>query len=199
MHEPITSTEPGSTLSRGRRWAALVVLSASLLVITMDMTILNIALPELAGDLHPTSDQLLWIVDVYSLVLAGLLVSVAAVADRWGRRRMLVLGYAIFAVVSLAVLDARGAGGGITRRCCSDRWRVGSSRTRRPRWRGLHLLAPDHRLHRRRTHARRRRRVLLPLPEGRQRRQGRIVINTGPIACRRADGIAAVPLALLDP
>ncbi len=109
MSDPFLSTESGSTMSRGRRWAALVVLSASLLVITMDMTILNIALPEMAGDLHPSSDQLLWIVDVYSLVLAGLLVSVAALADRWGRRRMLVLGYAIFAAASLAVLFASTA------------------------------------------------------------------------------------------
>ncbi len=97
------------TMSRGRRWAALCVLSASLLVITMDMTILNIALPEMAADLHPTSDQQLWIVDIYSLVLAGLLVSVAAIADRWGRRRMLVLGYAVFAAASLLVLLADSA------------------------------------------------------------------------------------------
>lgn len=105
------STNPDSSppISRGRRWAALAVLSASLLVITMDMTILNIALPEMAAELHPSSNQQLWIIDVYSLVLAGLLVSVAALADRWGRRRMLLLGYAFFAVASLLVLFADSA------------------------------------------------------------------------------------------
>ncbi|NLG55124.1 MAG: MFS transporter [Rhodococcus sp.] len=77
----------------------------------MDMTILNIALPEMAGDLHPTSEQQLWIIDSYSLVLAGLLVSVAAIADRWGRRRMLLLGYAIFAIASMLVLFAETAEG----------------------------------------------------------------------------------------
>lgn len=109
MSEITRSTDPASTLTRGRRWAALVVLTASLLVITMDMTILNVALPELAGDLRPTSDQQLWIVDIYSLVLAGLLVSVSATADRWGRKRMLILGYAVFAAASLLVLFAESA------------------------------------------------------------------------------------------
>lgn len=96
-------------LSKARRWAALAVLTASLLVITMDMTILNIALPDLAAELHPTAEQQLWIVDIYSLVLAGLLVSWAAIADRWGRKRMLMLGYAIFSIASLLVLFATTA------------------------------------------------------------------------------------------
>lgn len=109
MSQLTLAPDPTTTLSRGRRWSALAVLSASLLVIVMDMTILNIALPEMAAQLHPTSAQQLWIVDVYSLVLAGLLVSVAALADRWGRRRMLVLGYAVFAVASLLVLLADSA------------------------------------------------------------------------------------------
>lgn len=99
-----------SALSRPRRWAALTVLSASLLVITMDMTILNIALPDMAAELHPSATQQLWIVDAYSLVLAGLLVSVAAIADRWGRRRMLLAGYLVFAAASLGVLLADSAG-----------------------------------------------------------------------------------------
>ena len=96
-------------LSKARRWAAVGVLTASLLVITMDMTILNIALPDMAAELHPTSDQQLWIIDVYSLVLAGLLVSFAAIADRWGRKRMLMLGYSIFGAASLLVLFATTA------------------------------------------------------------------------------------------
>ncbi|WP_440312538.1 MFS transporter [Leucobacter chromiireducens] len=102
---------PPQQFSRGRRWAALAVLTASLLVITMDMTILNIALPEMSAELHPSSDQQLWIIDVYSLVLAGLLVSFAAIADRWGRKRMLLLGYAIFGGASLLILFANSAEG----------------------------------------------------------------------------------------
>lgn len=89
-----------------RRWAALAVLSASLLVIVMDMTILNVALPELAADLQPTASEQLWIVDVYSLLLAGLLVPMSALADRWGRKRMLVAGFVVFGGASLLVLAA---------------------------------------------------------------------------------------------
>ena len=109
---PVTPTP--SPLSRARRWAAVAVLTASLLVITMDMTILNIALPEMAAELHPTSDQQLWIIDIYSLVLAGLLVSFAAIADRWGRKKMLLLGYTIFGASSLLVLFANSAEAVIT-------------------------------------------------------------------------------------
>lgn len=107
----MSATQTGNIteLSKPRRWAALTVLSASLLVVTMDMTILNIALPEIAAELQPTAGQQLWIIDIYSLVLAGLLVSWAAIADRWGRKRMLMLGYAIFALASLLVLLANSA------------------------------------------------------------------------------------------
>ncbi|MDI6024576.1 MFS transporter [Leucobacter sp. UT-8R-CII-1-4] len=111
MQEEMNANTVGRApqLSKARRWAALAVLTASLLVITMDMTILNIALPDLAAELHPTAEQQLWIIDIYSLVLAGLLVSWAAIADRWGRKRMLMLGYAIFSVASLLVLFATTA------------------------------------------------------------------------------------------
>ncbi|TMQ96750.1 MFS transporter [Actinomadura soli] len=95
--------------SARRRWASVVVLSASLLVVTMDLTVLNIAIPDMSADLRPTSNQLLWIVDVYSLVLAGLLVSASAVGDRWGRRRMLLAGYAVFGGASALVLLAGSA------------------------------------------------------------------------------------------
>lgn len=96
-------------LSRTGRWAATGVLTASLLVITMDMTILTIALPTLAAELQPSSTQQLWIMDIYSLVLAGLLVSWSAVADRWGRKKMLMLGYSFFIVASLLIVIADSA------------------------------------------------------------------------------------------
>ncbi|AUH67449.1 MULTISPECIES: MFS transporter [Gordonia] len=104
------SPTTGSTgYSTVRAWLATAVLSASLLVIVMDMTILNIALPAMSADLEPTASQLLWIVDVYSLVLAGLLVPAASLADRWGRKRMLLAGYAVFGAASLLVLVAESA------------------------------------------------------------------------------------------
>lgn len=99
------------TLSRAQRWAALAVLSASLLVVSMDMTVLIVALPDLAADLAPSADEELWVVDAYSLVLAGLLVSMSALADRWGRKRMLLAGFVVFGATSALVglADSPGA------------------------------------------------------------------------------------------
>ncbi|MYR07951.1 MFS transporter [Gordonia sp. SID5947] len=105
----MTTTIP--VTSAARRWASAIVLSASLLVITMDLTILNIAIPDLATDLEPSAGQLLWIVDAYSLVLAGLLISMSALGDRLGRKRLLITGYAIFALASAAVAVVDSAEG----------------------------------------------------------------------------------------
>jgi MFS transporter, DHA2 family, multidrug resistance protein len=101
-----TTSALATGYSYRRRWASAAVLSASLLVITVDLTILNVALPDLAGDLRPTADQQLWIVDIYSLVLAGLLLSMSSLGDRWGRKRMLLSGFATFGGASALVLVA---------------------------------------------------------------------------------------------
>ncbi|MER6948561.1 MFS transporter [Nonomuraea sp. NPDC000554] len=92
-----------------RRWAGLAVLSASVLLVVMDMTVLNVALPAISAALRPDAIQLLWIVDVYALVLAGLLVAVSALGDRWGRKKMLLGGFALFGLASAAVLWADSA------------------------------------------------------------------------------------------
>ncbi|GAA5151320.1 quaternary ammonium compound efflux MFS transporter QacA [Nocardioides marinquilinus] len=101
---------PADVAPHPRRWAGLAVLAASLLVVVMDMTILNVALPDLVADLRPGAVAQLWIVDAYALVLAGLIVPLTAVADRWGRRRMLLAGFAVFGVGSLLVLVAATPG-----------------------------------------------------------------------------------------
>lgn len=93
-----------------RRWLALCTLTFSLLAITTDMTILNVAIPQMAADLQPTASQQLWIIDVYSLVMAGLLISMSSIADRWGRKRMLMLGYVLIALASVLVLLAHSPG-----------------------------------------------------------------------------------------
>jgi len=97
-------------LTHRSRWAGLAVLTASLLVVVMDMTILNVALPDLTADLRPSAVTQLWIVDAYALVLAGLLVPLASLADRWGRRRMLLTGFTVFAAASMLVLLADSPG-----------------------------------------------------------------------------------------
>ncbi|TYB68751.1 MFS transporter [Nonomuraea sp. PA05] len=101
----MTLTTPPPISSR-RRWAGLAVLSASVLLVVMDMTVLNVALPAISADLRPESIELLWMVDAYALVLSGLLVTVSALGDRWGRKRMLMTGFAVFGAASLAVLAA---------------------------------------------------------------------------------------------
>src|SRR3954454_12745931 len=83
-----------------RRWWILVVLSASLLVIGLDNTILNVALPTLQSDLGSTGSQLQWIVDSYMLVFAGLLLTAGALGDRFGRKRALAFGLTVFGLGS---------------------------------------------------------------------------------------------------
>jgi DHA2 family multidrug resistance protein-like MFS transporter len=82
------------------RWVVLVVLCASLLLVALDATVLHVAVPAVSEDLRPGAVQLLWIVDVYPLVCAALLILFGTLGDRVGRRRILLFGYAIFGVAS---------------------------------------------------------------------------------------------------
>ncbi|MFF3748608.1 MFS transporter [Streptomyces kronopolitis] len=92
-----------------RRWIVLAILSGSVLLIAMDTTILNVAFPSLVSDLQPGSVDQLWIIDVYALALSGLLVTAGALGDRFGRKRMLLTGFAIFALASLLAVLATEA------------------------------------------------------------------------------------------
>ncbi len=83
------------------QWAALVVLCAAALIINVDNTILNVALPTLVRKLHATSSQLQWVVDSYALVFAGLLLVGGSLADRLGRKRFFLIGLAVFAAGSI--------------------------------------------------------------------------------------------------
>jgi EmrB/QacA subfamily drug resistance transporter len=85
-----------------RRWWVLAVLCLSLLIIGIDNTILNVALPTLSRTLHATNSQLQWIVDAYVLVFASLLLTTGSLSDRFGRRSALALGLAIFGLGSVA-------------------------------------------------------------------------------------------------
>ncbi|MFF3957129.1 MFS transporter [Streptomyces sp. NPDC001890] len=92
-----------------RRWVVLAILSGSLLLIAMDTTILNVAFPSLVADLQPGAVEQLWIIDVYALALSGLLVTAGALGDRWGRKRLLLVGFALFAAASLGAVAATEA------------------------------------------------------------------------------------------
>src|SRR5438270_6562864 len=93
-----------------RRWWALAVLCLSLFVIVLDNTILNVALPALVRDLNASTSQLQWIVDGYTLVFAGLLLTAGSLGDRFGRKGALGAGLAIFGLGSVASAFAGSSG-----------------------------------------------------------------------------------------
>jgi EmrB/QacA subfamily drug resistance transporter len=99
-----------------RRWATLVVLSLSLVIIGLDNTILNVALPTLVRELGATASQLQWIVDAYVLVFAGLLLTMGALGDRFGRKLALNVGLLIFGAASIAAAYVDTANGLIAAR-----------------------------------------------------------------------------------
>ena len=82
------------------RWTILVVLCVSLLIVALDATVLHVAVPALTEDLRPGAQDLLWIVDAYPLIAASLLILFGTLGDRIGRRKVLLMGYALFGVAS---------------------------------------------------------------------------------------------------
>lgn len=105
---PTTETDAPRVGARG--WAALVVLMLPVLLVSVDNTVLSFALPEISIALAPTGAEQLWIIDVYPLVLAGLLVTMGTLGDRFGRRKMLLIGATGFAAVSALAAFAPTAG-----------------------------------------------------------------------------------------
>lgn len=97
---------PRATRAPRRAWFALAVLMLPVLLVSVDNTVLSFALPAISADLAPTAAQQLWIIDAYPLVLAGLLVAMGSAGDRYGRRRMLLIGSTGFALVSIAAAFA---------------------------------------------------------------------------------------------
>lgn len=84
-----------------REWIGLGVIALPCMLYSMDLTVLNLAVPHMTEELRPTSSQLLWIVDIYGFVLAGLLITMGTLGDRIGRRRLLLIGAAAFGVASV--------------------------------------------------------------------------------------------------
>ena len=85
----------GEAPRAGRReWIGLAVIALPCLLYSMDLTVLELAVPKLSADLEPTSSQLLWIMDIYGFLLAGFLITMGTLGDRIGRRRLLLIGAA---------------------------------------------------------------------------------------------------------
>jgi EmrB/QacA subfamily drug resistance transporter len=98
----VTSVERAASGGFRGRWWTLLVLCLSLVIITLDNTILNVAIPTLVRDLHASNNQLQWIVDSYVLVFAGLLLTAGSLSDRLGRKGALTAGLLVFATGSVA-------------------------------------------------------------------------------------------------
>ena len=103
-------SSPTEPLRAGRRqWLAMAILALPCLLYSMDLTVLNLAMPEISADLQPSATQLLWIVDIYGFILAAALVPMGVFGDRIGRRRLLLWGAFAFGAASCAAAFADSA------------------------------------------------------------------------------------------
>ena len=106
----MSTLDTSSPPKAGRReWLALVVLILTVTLLAIDGTVLYLAVPSMTADLSPTATQVLWIGDIYSFLLAGLLVTMGNVADRIGRKRLLLIGSVAFGLASLMAAFAPSA------------------------------------------------------------------------------------------
>lgn len=94
----MTATAPKATR---RDWLGLAVIALPCLLYSMDLTVLNLAIPQLSVDLKPSAAQLLWIVDIYGFMVAGSLITMGTLGDRIGRRKLLLIGAAAFGLASV--------------------------------------------------------------------------------------------------
>src|SRR5215217_6836682 len=104
---PSSSTPPrentlSSTTSTDRKWLALVLLAAAQFVVVLDASIVNVALPSIGRDLDFSQDNLSWVVNAYTLTFGGFLLLGGRMADLLGRRRLFIIGLALFSAASFA-------------------------------------------------------------------------------------------------
>src|SRR5215203_4245897 len=92
-----------------REWIGLAVIALPCLLYAMDLTVLTLAIPSLSADLHPSSTELMWIVDIYGFLVACLLITMGTLGDRIGRRRLLMIGAAAFGGASVVAAFSSSA------------------------------------------------------------------------------------------
>jgi MFS transporter, DHA2 family, multidrug resistance protein len=104
-------TEPVTYPKAGRKeWIGLAVIALPCMLYSMDLTVLNLALPHLSADLNPGSAELLWIVDIYGFMVAGFLMTMGTLGDRIGRRKLLMIGAVAFGLASVLAAYSNTAG-----------------------------------------------------------------------------------------
>ena len=95
------------TVESSGRWWALGATALSLLVVGLDMTVLNVALPDIAADLHASTSQLQWFADAYLLVVAAVLLPAGMLGDRLGRKRVLMGSLLVFGLLACVMVLTR--------------------------------------------------------------------------------------------
>ncbi len=107
MTSTTTALAPRATR---REWIGLAIIALPCMVYSMDLTVLNLAVPALSADLDPSSSQLLWIIDIYGFMVAGFLITMGTLGDRIGRRKLLLIGAAAFGAASAIAAFSTSAG-----------------------------------------------------------------------------------------
>jgi DHA2 family multidrug resistance protein-like MFS transporter len=92
-----------------KEWIGLAVIALACVLYVMDLTVLHLAVPQISADLHPSSTQLLWIIDIYGFMVAGSLITMGTLGDRIGRRRLLLIGAGAFGVASVVAAFSSSA------------------------------------------------------------------------------------------
>ena len=105
------TTDQGTPRKASRReWIGLAVIALPCLLYSMDLTVLNLAVPAITADLNPSATELLWIVDIYGFMIAGALITMGTLGDRIGRRKLLMIGAFAFGLASVLAAFASSAG-----------------------------------------------------------------------------------------
>ncbi len=106
---PLTDTilETQGLRAGRKEWIGLAVIALPCVLYSMDLTVLNLAIPHITIDLEPSSSQLLWIVDIYGFLVAGLLMTMGTLGDRIGRRKLLLMGAVAFGAASIFAASSK--------------------------------------------------------------------------------------------
>lgn len=108
----VTTSTTASALGRKatrREWLGLIAIAVPCMIYSMDLTVLNLAVPTLTRELKPSAGQLLWIIDIYGFMVAGFLMTMGTLGDRIGRRKLLLIGAAAFGVASTVAAFSNSA------------------------------------------------------------------------------------------
>jgi len=109
LHSPALDASDPSLKATRREWIGLAVIALPCMVYSMDLTVLNLAIPSLTAELRPSASQLLWIIDIYGFMVAGFLMIMGGLGDRVGRRKVLLLGAAAFSAMSVVAAFSKSA------------------------------------------------------------------------------------------